>query len=1042
MLSLAARRWASQWKLFALVLVVAIVAGSVLAGTLLLVRSGEQAGVRAALSSIPAENVDVTVRVLDPPAPVSETRSAVDAATAEAFGSGTEWSSTAWVTTAWVTTTSNVFSYLAEIDDPQAAAALVDGVWPDTWPGVAVPESAALSLGLSVGDSLAFDDDDRSITVRVDGIYRADTSSGIFWENDPLLAEGDKPQFGEPGKSFGDIVHAIGPLLLPTGGADASGVGATQLGVTEHPSFAGVGVSGLDTLAARLADAESTIGAAVLEPRGAVIIDTSLGTALSDVSAGLNATRAAALTVLLLLLVVVVMVLSTATRLLADARAPEFALLGERGASVGQRAGAVAVDALVVGLVVAAVSPWGGAVVHAMVSAVPSLATAGFERWVQPGRDEWVAVAALAAVVSALICVPSARRGDGRSADRGATTRVALETIVVVSAIVLLWRAAAQASTVGDPLLAATPAVLVLASGMMGVRIVSAALRPAAAVFERTRGAVAPLAGWYAARRPGRGVGLLVVAAGIGAAVVVAGSAATWQQSLRDLATVAVGPPVRLDGPAAVDAVASGVGAPVTRGESLISRVVVPGLEIDVPFASAQVLGLSPDARSLLPTEARGRGDIIRGLPPAGAPDSGPALPAGTREVRAIVDVTAPAGVYVDVSVVTASDKGVLTVSSLGETAPDLPAHEMTATVDPDAAGSRLVGVMARVDSDAEGSGRVSIALSAIATAKEAGGSPSIPLDLSDAGGWAGSSSNGDDFTGVEVTATGVTIAAPVILGGFPTTLGAVGWEPVAQIAAVVPESMADHLDVTAGGDITSFVAGSRVTFRMTGTTAGVPGAASAEDLAALEAGLPAPSRAESTIVVDGTALVHQLVQASAPGRLVDEVWTDGTAVSSQSLDGAVDTESFGERMLDAPLRAVLPVSFVLVVAAGFLLALVGFSAQTAASIQARRLESAQLRALGMSQRGMTAVALADATLAAVAGAVVGLVAGLGTLAFVGTRLVTAPGWTAVDLVLPWQMIAVLPVLGAAVLVVTLLVIQRAQRGLPLADLLRSGASE
>jgi hypothetical protein len=98
------RRWRAQSKLFALVLVVSVVAGTVLTGSLLLVRSAEEAGVRDGLASMTADQVDVSVRVLNPEIPVTDTRADIDRATAQAYGAGVDWSSRGWVTSAWVTT--------------------------------------------------------------------------------------------------------------------------------------------------------------------------------------------------------------------------------------------------------------------------------------------------------------------------------------------------------------------------------------------------------------------------------------------------------------------------------------------------------------------------------------------------------------------------------------------------------------------------------------------------------------------------------------------------------------------------------------------------------------------------------------------------------------------------------------------------------------------------------------------------------------------------------------------------------------------------
>ncbi|KDA06394.1 hypothetical protein DC31_11085 [Microbacterium sp. CH12i] len=171
--ALAMRRWRAQFKLFALVLAVAVIAGSVLAGSLLLVRSAEEAGVRDSLASMAGEQVDVTIRMIGPQSPVADTRKALDNATAQAYGDEVSWSSTGWVTSNWLTNAASVYAYLVELDDPAAAAELVAGQWPTSGLGIAMPEVAARSLGLVVGDTFTLVDDRTPIDFHVDGLYRS-----------------------------------------------------------------------------------------------------------------------------------------------------------------------------------------------------------------------------------------------------------------------------------------------------------------------------------------------------------------------------------------------------------------------------------------------------------------------------------------------------------------------------------------------------------------------------------------------------------------------------------------------------------------------------------------------------------------------------------------------------------------------------------------------------------------------------------------------------------------------------------------------------
>ena len=139
-LTLALRRWKAQSKLFALVLAVAVITGTVLAGSLLLVRSAEQAGVRDSLASMTADRVDVTVRAVNPVRPVTNARAEIDRATELAYGPGVDWTSSGWVTSEWVTTADAVYAYVAELDDPAGRAARILALLHPLGIGRQVPE--------------------------------------------------------------------------------------------------------------------------------------------------------------------------------------------------------------------------------------------------------------------------------------------------------------------------------------------------------------------------------------------------------------------------------------------------------------------------------------------------------------------------------------------------------------------------------------------------------------------------------------------------------------------------------------------------------------------------------------------------------------------------------------------------------------------------------------------------------------------------------------------------------------------------------------
>ncbi|WP_120337360.1 FtsX-like permease family protein [Cryobacterium soli] len=1026
-------------------LAVSVIAGTVLTGSLLLVRSAEEAGVRASLASMTADRVAVTVRVLNPGTPVTGTRADIDRATEQAYGAGVDWSSSGWVTSEWVTTAEGVYASLAELDDPAAAATLVAGDWPTSPEGVAMPQTAASSLGLTIGDTFSAAVGERPIAFRVDGLYQADPDSGVFWENDPLAASGNDLNFPEPDRYIFNPVHGIGPLLVARGGVDASGIRPAQLEVVENPTFTAIDAAGLGLLQDRIDDAETGIARGISFPDGTLIIDTEIATALADVTAGLSATREVALIIALILLVVAAAAASAVTRLLIVSRAGELELLTARGASRRQIASAVALDAAVVAVIIAAVSPWGGVLLHATVVRVPPLAAVGLEPWVAPDAWSWLVAAVVAVTVAGLLCLPASMPHRLRRSLPTGTVAVAAGSTVIVLSGLLVWRATAAAPPPGDILLAATPAVLLIATALIGSRLASTAAHPVAALAGRSRGAVAPLVGWFASRAPGRSAGITLIALAVGASVVVLGTAATWQQAVRDTSAVAVGAPTRI-APGPGTSTDKGA-APVIRRDTLLSKFYAdaPG---DSPAVAVQVLGPDARARSLLdrgPVAAAGGSAVVTELGRTDPEDSGPALEPGTAGVRAEVTFSAPESVEAEVSMVLADRIGVLTVVPLGTVSAGITTVASTDGFPPTGDGAtRLVAITMQVRDAAELPDPVSVELSMTGwTAVHQDGTLGEPVPVTDAGQWQGSA-DGEltDPPVVSVSDSTIRLSAAAQLGTAPITFGAVGWNPRASVAAVIPDALADDLDVLDGARLTGFFSGATVNFTVVGSAATMPGAATVGDLRALEAGLPSLARSTTTIVVDGRALAHHLVQGSAAGSLVDEFWLDeAEAGVSAPVDASVTTSAgVAQRMLEAPLRAEILAATLVTAATSVLLALAGFGARAAAVSRSRRLEAAQLRAVGLSRRGMVGVSAIDNLTIAAAGILVGLAGGLATLALVGPRIASGGGATAASLVVPWLAVTLLPLGLLGALAVISLGIAVGQRRLPLADLLRTGA--
>ncbi len=1021
---------------------VAVLAGSVLCGSLLLVDSTGRAGVRDALSSLPADRVEVTVRVVNPPSPVAATRSTVDRATADAYGSSARWTSSAWAVTEWTTTAEGLYTTLVEFDDPSAEAELLDGAWPSTPPGIALPQSAARSLGLAVGDELVLGDasalaDGRSpVRLRIDGLYRADTRSGAFWAGDPLGGAGDAQEFPRPRTNYFEPVHAVGPLITAPGGIDAAQRRAAQLVVSGRPSFAGTDVAGLAALRDAAADAETAIAAAVPHPDGSLFVDTGIPDALGEIDAGLAAARTAALAVALTLLAVIAASIAAVAQLVRDARDAERDALRRRGASRPQRAAPVLLDVLVLAAPVALLAPWGGALLYAAVVATPPLNAAGLPQRMLPGGPEHLVALALATGLAVLICLPVGARGAGATA-ASAVPAVVGGTAVIALAALLLWRSQSGSAPDGDVLSALTPAAVLAAVTLLGVIAVRAGAPLLARLGARARGPVAPLVGWSAARGAGRLGGIALVALTVGASFIALGTSATELRSARDQAVLAVGAPARVLAP-------EGAGAPVLRRQMIVSRADQTGGQSEDAAAgtAVQILGLDAAARELLSggTEAVRAvgGAVIREALPASDPvDAGPSLPEGSVALRLRAELDAPAGTGAEIAVALQDGSGAVTTLPLGDLVAGAGPVELDSAPGAMPVGGgplRLVAMTARLRG--QESDRIApLAVSVDGVMAVVGDADDAAVPMAMTGSWSGFGPDPADPPSVAGSQDGVRIEASVRLGAAPVVVGAAGWSPGAPIRAVVPVSLADELDASPGSALTGYLAGADVSLRVVvGDLDRVPGAASATDLEALAIGLPSTARDRSSIVVDGRALVHGLVEAAAYGALVDESW------QARATAGSIDAATLSRRMEEAPLRAVVPAGSALVVCAGLLLAVAGLAASTSAATRSRRLQSAQLRAIGLSRRAALGIQAAEAGLVAIAGTAIGLLAGRAALEPLAANASAAERASPTALVVPWQALVLVPAALLAALALVSLALAAAQRSLVLADLLRAGA--
>ncbi|MGH2588085.1 MAG: FtsX-like permease family protein, partial [Dehalococcoidia bacterium] len=252
-----------------------------------------------------------------------------------------------------------------------------------------------------------------------------------------------------------------------------------------------------------------------------------------------------------------------------ERQADEIALLRGRGASTLQIAGIYALEGLSLGVLAMLVAPFLAAAATALLGLLPT-----FERvtdgallpvTVTPLSFGLAAVGALlslaALVLPAFLVARGGAMAHRRSQSRpGApfVQRYYLDLVLVALAALLLWelrergsvfQPSATGGVASDPLLLASPALIMLAAAALILRFYPLLLRAAAALFGAVAGVTVAVGLWQVVRRPGqytRLALLLMMAVAVG--TFAASYATTAEQSFRDRAAYEVGVDLRAAG--------------------------------------------------------------------------------------------------------------------------------------------------------------------------------------------------------------------------------------------------------------------------------------------------------------------------------------------------------------------------------------------------------------------------------------------------------------------------------------------------------------
>ena len=1085
------RRSAVQWRMLVAVLAVAVLSCTLVTALGLLVTVTEQGAVRGALAAIPTEQTDLEVRVLDSASGLARTRNLMDEGVATVLGPSIPSTSSA-IALSPLTAIDDIagapaITYFGVFDEGVANATLVAGSWA-TGAGsggdipVTVPAVVAKALGLGIGSTFAAGDQ----TATVVGLYTAVKPTGDYWGRDILHGAGNNPTFPNPARGFYQPIEAFGPLLTDTAGFDAAGIRVSSLVVDYVPSFAGLSVDQLGPVLARLSDAQLTVRLAAGSIADTVVYRSDAPAAVGGVASGLIVTRSTVIVVSLMLLILAVVAMGQTARLFADARSGERQLMRARGASRRSLVALTAIEAVALGVLSALASPPLAQLVYRLLALQPPMVAAGMPPSAELVPLTWATAAAISLVFVVVLVVPvlrSARtfaeedRAKARQGVRSGLMRSGIDIALVVVAAIAYWQLRSYRTAVDttaslaiDPVLVVGPALVLLAGAMLSVRLIPLVAKLVERLVARSRGAVAPLASWELGRRAQRATAaVLLLSLALAVGTFSLAFLSTWKQSQVDQATLAVGPPVREPAGAAPsgESAALAVGAvgdpqPVLRVNGQVGSNL---FAIDATGTAAQVLALTPDARSMLDrgrlSEVGGL-DVRRLLFERDVPSTGPMLPDHATGVAATVAVGSASthldGVRAQLRAILEDANGLLATVDLGVVPVDgteVAVRGALGTSGTVAGPLRLVGIQAVFSAESDDEERVATAVSV--QLKNLAASDGTPFAFDGSAEWFGNSADSlarPPVVGAEPGwQLGMLVPLPADLTSTPASFALIGWKPVTALSALLPAAFANDLQTSPGDSLSLQTQGVVIGITVVGIPKLIPGSAPVAELTAGSLGLSASSDRATTIVVDAAMLSRVLVQSGVAGPLVSEWWVDVPAGQGAAylrahpspVDGtpAFSSEELGRQLQETPLRVATQAALWLAILAGGLLAAVGFAVHSTATLRARRIELAQLRAIGLSRRKLLGLVATESLLLAALGTVFGIAIGILLVWLVGPLVAVSPDGTppvpSVAVQLPFADFGLLALEVVVVLAIVVAAAARAQRFTQPADLLRGG---
>ncbi len=1072
---LVIRRARHQRLILATTAATALVALTVLASLATYTVAAPDAGRRAALLAEPPTTTSVTVSTAFGTQGLDALDGVVKGATAATFGElpvGVHLTaqSIGYDVAAHPGHPTPAIAELVYLDGVANHADLLDGRWPADTPApidspieIAVPQSVATALDVTVGTTTQLTSrlTEIPVDVVVTGVYRARDPAASFWLAEPFHNTGVREL----------TFTTYGPLLVSRAAFTEHFADSATVSWQILPDFAAATTDQVAMAAHRLPAMRSAVSQAAGFGSSVTFTSTLEQVVAGQERAALVA-RSALMIPLALLVILATCALLLATRMVAEYRRRETALMRARGASQAQLVGHAMREGLLLVVPAAVVATAAAAVAIRLIAGAALFTSVGVHLRTTPQAATWVALALGSVGCIATFILPWLRGADssltslpaqGRAAGQAGIQRAGLDLALAALAGLAYWQLLVMASAAGqhasDPLLVVAPALLVLAGAALAVRLLPLVAHLGERIALRGSGLAAVVGAAQVARRAGRysGVVLLVTLA-LAAGTLSTVYGATWRVAQQDQADYQVGADLRVEnalvrgavlplGQAAAYQGLPGVQAvlPVLREVSDADKarpVVLLGVDAVVaPDVMVWRGDLRPaSVRDLMAPLAQGR-PSVPGVPLPGSPER---VEVSAQLAASAAQEIGPAGTdfwNARLSMILTDNAGLLHVVDLGALPADGAALTLAADLSELAGGPAhppswplsITGFALSYEPLGDDQPPVlALRIAAVRVAESAGAPARIEVAVPAGLHWSGAATA--EAPGAHPPSLldvapmpGAWVAARADSGSASAALQTSRNRLVLSLGMPLPAAGA----VVAGGRQLAPVAGIVTRGLLTagqsavGDTIAVPfhgGQLPVRIVDVVDALPTVPARSDG-VLVDLQSVATAAFAASGSSPSASEWWlatgSQGADAAHQALAGdptlgahLQDRHALTDTSRHDPFAAGARGALVMGFAAAAVFAAVGFAVNAAITARERRPEFALLRALGASPRqlgGMIAIEQATVVgLAALAGLALGAVAARGVLPLV---IVSADAERAVPdiaVTVPWAPLALL----------------------------------